>query len=260
MAAFYWSIGPAQGSAQIMLLTIVGEVTGLQVTSRSDLGNQPVPVQGFQPCIPTQTVPCGPVPLVWLPLTANAFVCGAAGDTPQIVPTATSPSPTDPNTNGANPFCAALTSGGTVLTTPGGGGSATTPKDMCDAAQNSAALTAARTAFESACGMLRSDQANAAVYVGLAAAFEGAAVTFTIASAATGLAFWVAIAFAILAIIFGGLAILFSALAGEAASRVASDESLLDSAQKAWESAIAAVRNACCPAWITINTADLVCA
>ncbi len=48
--------------------------------------------------------------------------------------------------------------------------------------------------------------------------------------------------FVILAMIVGTVAVLFSILAAVAASRVGSDESLLDSAQIAWESAMAAVR------------------
>src|SRR5258708_3733230 len=233
---------------------------GFQGTSRSDWGNQPVPVQGFQPCITTQTVVCGPVPLNWLPLSANGFSCVPAGQTPQIVPAATSASPTDPSTNGPNPFCDALTKGGIVFTTPDGGGSVTTPKEKCDAAQNSPALSSARSAYDSACAMLRSDQASQAVYTGLGAAMQGVAGGFTAAAFASGIAWFVALVFAILATIFGALAIVFFVLAGQAANRVGVDESLLDSAQQAWESAVAAVRAACCPACITINTADLVCA
>lgn len=261
MAAFFWSIGPNNGSLQIMELTIVGEVTDLLVTSSAQSLNQPIAVPDFKPCVPSQTIQCGPVPLLFLPLSANGFLCGGpAGQTPNTVPSATSPSPTDPNTTGSNPFCAALTSGGTVLTTFDGGGSTTTPQEMCVAAQNSAALSAARSSFESACAMLRSDQANVTVYVGAAAATQAAAAAFTAAAFATGLAWFVALGFAIAASITGALAIIFSILAGQAASNVGADESLLDSAQKAWESGVAAVKSACCPAWITVNTADLVCA
>ena len=135
-----------------------------------------------------------------------------------------------------------------------------TPKEKCDAAQNSPALSAARSAFVAACGTLRSEQSKVAVFTGLAAAMQAAAVAFTIAAATTSAAWYVALVLAILAVIFGALAITFAVLAGEAANRVAADETLLDSAQQAWESAVAAVRAACCSAWITINTADLVCA
>jgi hypothetical protein len=65
------------------------------------------------------------------------------------------------------------------------------------------------------------------------------------------LIFAAAIAFAI--------ALSFSIAAALTASAVAFDESVLDSCQQAWESAVAVVKTACCPAWITINTADLVC-
>jgi hypothetical protein len=260
MAAFYWSNGPNQGSSQVMLLTIVGEVGVLQVTSSAQSGNQLVPVQNFQPCIQTQTVECGPVPLGFLPLTANGTACVAAGQTPPIVPQATSASPTDPSPNGPNPFCPALTAGGTAFTTPDGGGSATTPKALCDAAQKSSALSVARSSFDSACGTLRSDQANVAAYTVVAANAQALAGGLTAAALASGVAWYVGLVLGILATIAGAIAIAFMVLAAQAASRVASDESLLDSAQQAWESAVAAVRAACCPAWITVNTADLVCA
>ena len=261
MAAFFWSIGPSNGSLQIMELTIVGEVTNLLVTSSAQSLNQPIAVPDFKPCIPTQTVACGPVPLSFLPLTANAFLCGALeGQPPNTVPSATSQSPTDPIPVGSNPFCPALTSGGTVTTTFGGGGSTMTPQEMCAAAQNSAALSTARSAFVSACAMLRMDQANVTADAGAAAALQAAAGAAAAASAIASLAWFVALAFGIVATILGGLAIVFSILAGEAAKHVGIDESLMDSAQQAWESAVAAVRTACCPGWITINTADLVCA
>lgn len=260
MAGFYWNIGQAVGSEQTMMLTIVGEVINLHVTSSPELANLPVQVTGFTPCVPMQTVVCGPVPLDWLPLSASGYACGPDGQPQQMVPTATSASPTDPHTDGSNPFCDALTHGGVILTTQDGGGSAMTPKEKCDAAQHSPALSAARSAFDSACGTLRSDQSNVAVYTGLAAAMQAAAVAFTVAAVTTSAAWYVALVLGILATIFGALAITFAVLAGEAANRVAADEVLLDSAQQAWQSAIAAVRAACCSAWITINTNDLVCA
>jgi hypothetical protein len=262
MAGFFWTIGPAVGGGQMMSLTIAGEVGFLQVTSSASSGYQVVAVPDFKPCIPGQTVEIGPVPLSFLPLTANGTGCVPAGQMPPMVPTATSQSPTDPNTTGPNPFCDALTHGGTVDTTSGGGGSIMTPqspKELCDAAQNSAALSAARSSYVSACALLRRDQANLTAYLAVAAAAQGAAAGFTAAAFATGIAWYVALVFAILAIIFGAIAIAFFVLAGQAANDVGFDESLLDSAQKAWESAVAAVRAACCPAWITINTADLVC-
>jgi len=259
MAGFFWSNGPAQGSAQTMLLTIVGEVGMLQVTSSAQSGNQPIPVQNFQQCIPTQSVVCGPVPLSFLPLTASGTGCAPVGQIPTMVPMATSASPTDPNMTGVNPFCDALTAGGIAFTTPDGGGSATTPKELCDAAQNSSALSEARSAFEFACEMLRSDQANVTAFVGAAAA--AAAVCAALIAAAVVVANWIAqLVLAIAAVVAGAIALIFSMLAAQAASDVSMDEDLLDSAQKAWESAVAAVKKACCPAWITVNTADLVCA
>ncbi|MBZ5625230.1 MAG: hypothetical protein LAQ69_41990 [Acidobacteriia bacterium] len=262
MAAFYWSIGQVVGGSQTMILTIVGEVIDLQVTSRPELGNQPVPFQGFQACIPTQNVTCGPVPLTWLPLTANGYLCAGAGQTTSSmlpVPSATSQSPTDPNPNGPSPFCDAQTHGGIFYTTPTGGGSATNPPDPCDAAQKSPALSAARSYYEYACGLLRSDQANVTVYTGIAAAAQAAAIGFTAAAAASGILWYVAAVFAVIAMIFGAIALLFSLLAAQASIDLGLDETRLDLAQKAWESAIAAVRTACCPALITISTADLVC-
>lgn len=261
MAAFYWSIGPAVGGGQMMALTIVGEVYFLQVTSSAATMNQPLAVPDFKTCIASQTLEIGPVPLSFLPLTASGTGCAAPGQTPPTVPAATSPSPTDPNTTGPNPFCDALTHGGTVDTTSGGGGSIMTPqspKELCDAAQNSPALSFARHLFEDACADLRKDQANVAAYAGVAAAAAAVAAAFI--AAAVAVEFWVdQLVFAALAAIFGGIALAFSILSAQAASQVSGDESFMDKAQMAWESAVAAVRTACCPAWITITTADLVC-
>jgi len=175
------------------------------------------------------------------------------------VPSATSPSPTDPFTVGPNPFCDALTK--SVDTIVGSGGSVTSPQGQCAAAQTSPALSAARSSFDSACAKLRRDQANVAAYVGAAAVLGTIAGGFIAAAATVGTAYWIAeIVLALLALFFACMAALFSSMAAQAAIDVGSDESLLDMAQQAWESAVAAVKTACCPAWITVNTADLVCA
>jgi hypothetical protein len=59
MTAFFWSIGPAQGSLQTMILTIVGEVGFLEVTSSALSGGVQVPVSNFQPCImASQNIEC----------------------------------------------------------------------------------------------------------------------------------------------------------------------------------------------------------
>jgi hypothetical protein len=258
MAAFFWSLGPASGGEQIMMLTIVGEVGSLQVTSST---GQQIPVKDFQPCIQTsQTLAIGPVPLLFLPLTANGTGCVAPGQTAPILPQETSSSPTDPGTTSPNPFCDALTKDNTVFTTAGSGGSVTspkTPKELCDAAQMSPALMAARSSFESACGMLRADQANVTAYTAVAAAAATVCAGFIAAAATTP---WpVNLGLALVAVVFGIIALIFVLLAATAAIAVGSDESVLDMAQQAWESAVAAVKTACCPAWITINTSDLVC-
>jgi hypothetical protein len=258
MAAFFWSNGPAMGSQQTMLLTIVGEVDKLQVISSGGGLYQPVPVQNFVRCIPTQTIVCGPVPLVFLPLTASGTGCVPAGQTVTLVPTATSASPTDPFTTGPNPFCDALTAGGIAFVTPEGGGFGTTPQERCDAAQKSPALGAARSAFDSACAHLRSDQSNVTAYVGAAAA--AATIGGGLVAAAVMVPYPANVVLAVLAVIAFAVAIIFSILAVNAIHDVGVDEGLLEAAQRAWESAVAAVRAACCPAWITINTADLVCA
>jgi hypothetical protein len=122
----------------------------------------------------------------------------------------------------------------------------------------SPALSAARHNFDVACAALRSDQANVAAYAAVAAA--AAAVAAAAIGAAIATPNWIAaIVLAVIAIISGAIAVAFSVLAAASSNNVSFDEGLLDSAQKAWESAVAAVRTACCPAWITINTNDLVC-
>jgi len=240
-----------------MYLTIIGEVSSVTVTSSAATLHQLVQVKGFQACIPySQTLECGPVPSNFLPLTATGFGC--PGDSESIVPSATSPSPDDPSPNGPNIFCDVLSSG-TIDTTPGGGGSVTSPQEKCAAAQKSSALSAARSSYESACAMLRSDQALVTVYIGAAAAAT-ATLAALVALAAIPVPWVVSIIIWTLITVASALAIAFSVLAAQTASRVGSDESILDMAQQAWEAAVAAVRTACCPAWITINTADLVCA
>jgi hypothetical protein len=259
MAAFFWTIGPSVGGGQTMLLLVVGDVSILTVTSSAPSGSTPIPFMGFQPCIPgSQSLTIGPVPLSFLPLVASGLGCGAPGSV-SVVPSGTSPSPTDPFTDGPNPFCDALTK--SVDTIVGSGGSVTSPQGQCAAAQMSPALSAARSSFDSACAMLRRDQANVTAYTGIAAVLGAIAVGFVAAAATVGTANWIAeIVLALLALFFGCMAALFSYMAAQAAINVGSDESLLDSAQRAWESAVAAVKTACCPAWITVNTADLVCA
>jgi len=179
---------------------------------------------------------------------------------PRPEPVTTSPSPDDPSPNGPNIFCDVLSSG-TIDTTPGGGGSVTSPQEKCAAAQKSSALSAARSSYESACAMLRSDQALVTVSDTCgAAAAATATLAALVALAAIPVPWVVSIIIWTLITVASALAIAFSVLAAQTASRVGSDESILDMAQQAWEAAVAAVRTACCPAWITINTADLVCA
>jgi hypothetical protein len=268
MAAFYWSNGPASGGAVTMHLTVVGEVSNLDVRSSPATMGQPVPVSGFQQCIPTQTVDCGPVPLQFLPLTANGFGCGASELAP--VPVATSPSPND--STGPGPYCDVLTAGGTFTYTtqpggtaqPGGGspgspfGAGTTPRDACDAAQNSYVLDLARSRFNYACQLLRSDQANVGAYS--AAAATAATIAGGFIAAAALVSFWVAqLILAALAAVAAAVAIIFTALAFAAAADVSRDQQWLAAAQTLWGNAIASVRRACCPAWIVIQTDDLSC-
>jgi hypothetical protein len=268
MAAFYWSNGPSSGGAVTMYLTIVGEVRDLDVRSSPSTMAASVPVTGFQQCIPSQTVTCGPVPLQFLPLSANARGCGA----PQIepVPTAVSASPGDPT--GPGPFCDALTAGGMYTyttpggsTQPGGGGGPTggpgaapaSPREACDAAQNSALLDLARARFNYACLWLRADQANFTAYTAGATAAWGVAGGLAAAAASTP---WPAnLVLAILAVIAAAIALALTLLAAFAASAVSQDLQRLMDAQTIWRNAIAAVRRACCPAWIVIQTDDLVC-
>ena len=110
----------------------------------------------------------------------------------------------------------------------------------------------------SACARLPTDQANVTVYTAVATVAAGiAGVLIALAIAAD---FWVAqLVLGFLAALFAAVAEAFFMLAADAAWWVGFDESLLDSAQRAWQSAVAAVRTACCPAWITMNTDDLVC-
>jgi len=261
MATFYWSNGQAQGGVQTMLLTIVGEVKDLWVTSTPSPGTsvQRVPVQGFQECIPMQTVTCGPVPVSFLPLVASGTGCPAPGQaTGFYLPTAVSASPNDPI--GPGPFCDALTAGGIAYTTPGGGGGGPPPQtvhEKCDAAQNSAQLQAVRDWFTYWCSALRTDQSAVSAYVGAAATAAAIGAGFLAAAIAAG---WPAVVvFAILASVCFALALVFSILAALAGVDVGIDESGLASAQQSWQQLIAAVRKSCCPAWITISTNDLVC-
>ena len=268
MATFYWNNGPSSGSLITMHLTIVGEVSVLHVTSSPATmgGAQPVPVTDFHKCVPFQTVECGPVPVQFLPLTANGLGCDGGSQLP--VPSATSASPLDPT--GPGPFCDALTAGGTfTYTQPGGtaqpGGAPAgapsggdTPMAACDAAQHSSQLDLARNLFYSACQLLRFDQASVSAYsaaAGVAAALAGGLVA---AAAASG-NIYTLIAFAIAAAVAAAVALIFLALALAAAANVSRDQQILASAQTAWRNAIASVRRACCPAWIVISTDDLVC-
>jgi hypothetical protein len=249
MPSFSWNKGPGSGTIVTMYLTITGEVSSVTVTSSDATLHQLVQVQGFQACIPySQTLQCGPVPLQFLPLTATGFGC--PGDSESIVPPAISPSPDDTGL-GPNLFCDVLPPG-PIDTTPGGGGSVMSPQEKCAAAQKSSALTAARTSYESACGMLRSDQAMVSFYIGAAAAAT-ATLTALVAIAAIPMPIYVSAIIWTLITIVSALAIAFTVLAAQAASRVGSDETILDMAQQAWEAAVAAVKTACCP------TADLVC-
>ena|ERR1700722_157930 len=257
MASFYWSIGPVVGSAQVMVLTIAGEVGRVAVTSSADSGGISIAPTGFQPCIGYQTLQIGPVPLSFLPLIAAGTDCPADGGTPIAVPSATSQSPTDSMTTGMNPFCAALTGGGIVLTTVDGGGTTDTPQDKCAAAQNSADLASARSAFESACSALRSDQALVTAYAAVTAVAAALAAAFFAAAIVAVWPFNVVLALAFAACL--AVALIFLAYTIAATSDVGADEALLDGAQRAWEAGVAAVKNACCAAWITVNTADLVC-
>jgi hypothetical protein len=67
-----------------------------------------VPVMGFESCIATsQTLPCGPVPVSWLALTANGTSCPADPSMPPPpLASAASPAPDDPG--GIAPYCSGL--------------------------------------------------------------------------------------------------------------------------------------------------------
>src|SRR5436190_18345745 len=266
MAAFYWSNGPASGGAITMHLTIVGEVMTLDVRSSAQTMGQQVPVSGFQQCVPTQTVDCGPIPLSFLPLSAHGFGCGVSAMAP--VPVAISPSPNDPT--GPAPYCDVLTAGGDfTYTTAGGttqsGGSSpwtpfggTTPREACDAAQNSSALALARSRFDYACQLMRSDQANSTAY--FAAAGVMAAIAGGFIAAAAIASFWVVqLILAALAAIAAAVALILTALAVAAAADVSRDQQWMADAQTLWRTTVASVKRACCPAWILISTDDLVC-
>lgn len=267
MASFYWSNGPGSGGAITMHLTIVGEVSNLDVRSSPATMAQPVPVSGFQQCIPTQTVDCGPVPLSFLPLSAQGFGCGASQLAP--VPVATSPSPNDPT--GPSPYCDILTAGGDFTYTTQTGGTAqpgggtpwtpfggTTPREACDAAQNSSALALARSRFDYACQLKRSDQANSTAY--FAAAGVMAAIAGGFIAAAAIVEFWVAqLILAALAAIAAAVALILTALALAAAADANRDQQMMDAAQTLWRNTVASVKRACCPDWILISTDDLTC-
>jgi hypothetical protein len=268
MAAFYWSTGPGSGGAITMHLTIVGEVSNLDVRSSAATMAQQVPVTGFQQCIPTQTVDCGPVPLNFLPLTAKGFGCGVSVMTQ--VPVAISPSPNDPT--GPGPYCDILTAGGdfTYTTQPGGTGQpgpgspgspfgvGATPRDACNAAQNSSVLDLARSRFDYACQLSRSDQANSTAY--FAAAGVMAAIAGGFIAAAAIATFWVVqLILAVLAAIAAAVALILTALALAAAADVSRDQQWMAAAQTLWRNAVASVKRACCPDWIIISTDDLTC-
>jgi hypothetical protein len=266
MAAFYWNTGQSTNSGLVFMeLTIVGEIKDLQVTSSPATMSAPVTVTGFQECIPSQIVECGPVPTQFLPLTARGLPC--PGSIEPVQPSV-SPSPLDPG--GIGPWCHLLADAGPItLTQPGGtgmtgGGPAgmptggATPMDACAAAQNSSLLDLAHSRFDTACQWLRSDQANAAAY-GVAAG-AAAAVCAALIVAAVEAGFWVAqLILAVLAAIAGAVALAFTILAADAAANIGRDQRMLADAQAIWRDAIASVRSACCPDWIVINTDDLVC-
>ncbi len=267
MAAFYWNTGPSQGSGLVLMeLTIVGEIKDLHVTSSPATMSAPVTVTGFQECIPSQTVECGPVPGQFLPLTARGLAC--PGSIEPVQPSI-SPSPLDPG--GIGPWCHLLADAGPItLTQPGGTGmtgggpagmptgGATTPMDACAAAQNSSLLDLAHSRFDTACQWLRSDQANAAA-LGVAAGVAGGIAAALIGAAAAA-GFWVAQLILIaLAAIAAAVALALTILAIDAAANIGRDQRMLADAQTIWRNAIAAVKSACCPDWIVINTDDLVC-
>ncbi|MGA8925732.1 MAG: hypothetical protein WB462_05875 [Solirubrobacterales bacterium] len=276
MATFFWNRGPDDGTLVTMYLTIAGEVSTLDVRSRPIMMmTVPVPTPDFQQCIPLQTVACGPVPLDFLPLTATGRGCDGGAQV-EPVPSATSPSPLDPG--GPGPWCDILTAGGTytyTTTQPGGtaqpgglagalglsgllgDGGPTTPRAACDAAQNSSLLTGARNQFEYFCLLLRSDEAMSTAF--FAAAGTAAAIAGVIAGVASAAPYPANVILALVAATFAAAALILTLLAFQFVANASRDRQMMALAQTAWRNAVAAVKLACCPDWITIGTDDLVC-
>ena len=260
MANFYWNIGSSQGQLVTMDLTIIGEVRDLIVTGTGTVPTMPVTLPiplTFQPCIQYEVVEFGPLSPSLLPLTARGTDCALGS----IVQSPLSPSPGD--LGGPGPFCEVLPPvppiGFTTVGGGGGGGGAPpTPQDKCFAAQHSPLLDSARNLFTTACGMYRTDQALAALYGGLAFAAWQVAAGLASGAAAAGIT-WVGLGFAIAASVVTCIAAVFAALAGHAVANFSADLGLMDLAQTLWHNAIASVKMACCPAWISISTADLTC-
>jgi hypothetical protein len=123
---------------------------------------------------------------------------------------------------------------------------------------NSPLLDSARANFDMWCAQLRTDNLKVSVYAASAGAAAGLAGIFGAAAFASGN--WVTgVILGAIATVLTAVAIAFLVLANQAASSAGLDLTFLNQAQQSWRNAIAAVKRACCPAWIVIDTNDLVC-